>query len=82
MQAGKVEETNHMITQYLDVLEEIAVFWKEGTITINHIKEFFKPELEAIPKNEPVIRMLKKKEKEGAYENLCELLNKLKVHSC
>ena len=79
MHAGTVKEGENGIQQYLDILEEIATFWKEGTITYNHVKEFFKPELETIPKNEPVMLFLKEKEKEGAYGNLGELLNQLQI---
>ena len=82
MQRKEVDEGNPTIHGFLEALEEVAIFWKEGTITTNHIKEFFKPELETIPRNDPVMRRLKEKREEGAYERLCELLAELKICDC
>ena len=82
MQRNEVTEDNRMIPAFLGALEEVAIFWKEKTITINHVMEFFGPELEAIPRNEPVMRRLKEKREEGAYEKLCELLTELKICDC
>ena len=68
-----------MIPRFLGALEEVAIFWKEGTIIDNHIKEFFGTELKAISKNEPVIRRLEEKRKEGVYANLWELYKKPEI---
>ena len=70
-----------LIARYLDALEEVSIFWRDGTITFNHVKELFTPEFKVIDGNEPALRVLKKEREidKNAYKNLCELLTKLEI---
>ena len=79
MQAGKVDKGDHpMIRRFLDALEEVAILWNDDMITDKHVKEFFGPELRAIFRNPPAHELLKENHKKCAYDNLCELLEKVK----
>ena len=76
LHASKVAEDDPKIPLFLGALEEVAIFWKEGTITDNHVKEFFGPDLRGILKNDPVHNYLKERHKGSTYANLWELLGK------
>ena len=73
---SEVEEDNPYIGNYLSVWEEIAVLCNEGTITKNHRKEFFEPDLKAMHDNTVVCGYLKKKHTKTTYHNLWKLMEK------
>ena len=73
---SEVGEDDHYIGNYLSVWEEIAVLCNEGTITENHRKEFFEPDLQAIRDNTAVCSYLQEKHTKTTYHNLWELMEK------
>ena len=73
---SKVEAGDGRIRQLLNIMETIAVFWKEGTITDKHVRELFGTDLRDIRKNKPVYDQLKEKYEEGRYDNLWKLVEK------
>ena len=75
---SKVQKDDPRIAVYLDKLEEVAIFWEEGTITNNHGREFFGPDLDAVLKNDPVYNYLKENQNENTYKNLWNLIRNQK----
>ena len=73
---SKVKAGDDRIRQLLNIMETIAVFWKEGTITEKHVRELFGTDLRDIRKNKPVYDQLKEKYEEGRYANLWKLVKK------
>ena len=71
---SKMKDDDSRISHYLSIWEEIAVFCNEGIIIKNHMKEFFKGDLEAIRNNTIVYKYLEKKHTETTYHNLWELI--------
>lgn len=63
------------LIDYLNIWEEIAVFYNEGTITDNHLEKLFGTDLKAIHDNVLVYHYFKT-EYTKEYNNLWELINK------
>ena len=79
---GTVTANDPMIPPFIRVLEKVAIFVEEDTITENHAKEFFGANLKHIIDNKPVHDYLKDKWAEKPhphFTNLKELLDKSKT---
>ena len=79
---GIVTANDPMIPPFIRVLEKVAIFWEEGTLTKNHVKEFFGANLKHIVDNKPVHDYLKDRWAEKPhphFTNLKKLLDKSKT---
>lgn len=63
MHESKIKENNHAIHPSLTIFETIAIFWHEGTLTDNHVKEFFGNSLRDIRDNEIMQDYIEKESK-------------------
>lgn len=65
-----------LIRRTLVLFEEIAILWKEGTLTENHVKEFFGADIKDIENNDLMTEYFKELRKENPnyyYVNLAKL---------
>lgn len=67
-----VEDGDQMIPRFVRVLEKVAIFADEGTITENHVREFFGGNLRHVTGNKPVHEYLK-----NEWEKPCPHFTKL-----
>jgi len=68
------------IEEFLNQLEDIATLWKDGTLTENHIKEFFGSNLKSVRDDNFIQNYIKKwKDKNSDYYfvNLRKLIEKV-----
>lgn len=69
-----------MLSPFLHLLEDIAVFWKEGTLIDNHVKEFFAPNVKMASGNDVISAYIEERSKsnpEYTYVNLKKLFKKV-----
>lgn len=74
------EYDSKVLSPYLNTFEEIAVFTKEKTLNINHVREFYAPHLKKIRNDEFIQEYIKQKsdESEGfAFSKLKWLYGKV-----
>lgn len=68
------------LEKFLNQLEDIATFWKDGTLSENHVKEFFGSNLKTVRDDKFIQSYIKKwtdKNSEYYFVNLRELINKV-----
>jgi len=68
------------IEEFLNHLEDIATLWKDGTLTENHIKEFFGSNLKSIRDDSFIQNYIKKwtdKNSDYYFVNLRKLIEKV-----
>ena len=71
-------DTNKL-EEFLNQLEDIAIFWKDGTLSENHVKEFFGANLKTVHNDKFVQDYMKKwidKNPDYYFVNLVSLLKK------
>lgn len=76
-----IKNNEHGVEEFLNQMEDIAVFWKDGVLTDQHVKEMFGANLKNILNNEHIYRKLKKCNNENpqyTFVNLLALLEKVK----
>lgn len=69
------------LEKFLNQLEDIATFWKDGTLTDEHVKEFFGANLKAVRDDQFIRAFLKKwndKNPKYYFVNLLKLIEKVK----
>lgn len=74
----KYDETK--LEEFLNQLENIAIFWKDGTLEETHVKEFFGVNLKSVRDDEFIQSYMKKwvdKQPDYYFVNLRELTKKL-----
>lgn len=74
----KGDET--MLEEFLNQLESISIFWKDGTINENHIKEFFGTNIKAVRDDKFIQSYMKiwvDKKPDYYFVNLRELIKKV-----
>lgn len=70
------ENDEDLIRETLILLEEIAILWKEGTLTENHVKEFFGTIIKDIKNNKIMMKyfeVLREENPNYYYVNLAKL---------
>ena len=74
--ASKVEKSDEDLPRFLSLVEEIAIFRKEGLMTDEHVKMFFGITLKHASANQGVWEYLKEESERGTrlYPNLRKLL--------
>ena len=78
LENSTVPENDQDMELFLDVFENIAVFWKEGTLTETHVNEFFSTNLKQIRDNPITSGYLDDLERQNSplYASLRTLLKK------
>lgn len=69
------------VEEFLNQLEDIAIFWKDKTLTENHVKEFFGANLKTTRDDKFIQLYMKKwtdKNSDYYFVNLVKLLKKVK----
>ena len=81
---SNVTPSDSRLDPFLNTLEEIAVFWNEGTLIDNHVKEFFGSILECFTDHPVAYRYFKSRREENPksnYKNLQDLLDEPEIWS-
>ena len=68
------------VEEFLNQMEDIAIFWKDGTLTDNHVKEFFGENLKFIRDDEFIKKYMNTwtdKNPDYFFVNLTTLLKKI-----
>ncbi len=69
------------LEEFLNQLEDIAIFWKDGTLSEVHVKEFFGANLKTVRDDKFIRNYIKTwadKNPDYYFVNLRELINKVK----
>ena len=76
LSTSEVEKSDPYLPQFLSMVEDIAIFWNEGTITNDHVERFFGITLKHANTNQGIWDYLKEESKRGTrlYPNLRKLL--------
>jgi len=68
------------LEEFLNQLEDIAIFWKDGTLSEVHVKEFFGTNLKTVRDDESIQNYMKKwinKNPDYYFVNLTNLIKKV-----